>query len=81
MKKGNIVQEKSNAFAVNIVAVCRKLMEDEKEYILSKQLFRPGTSIGANKFESLMLFLKTHPNPSQEGISYSRLRFFPKINS
>lgn len=53
MKKRNIVQEKSYAFAVNIVAVCRKLMEDEKEFILSKQLLRSGTSIGANIEEAI----------------------------
>ncbi len=46
MKK-NVVQEKSYAFAVKIVTVCRKLMKKNKEYILSKQLLRSGTSIGA----------------------------------
>ncbi len=53
MKKGNVVQEKSYAFAVKIVAVCRRLMEENKEYILSKQLMRSGTSIGANIEEAI----------------------------
>ena len=53
MKKGNIVQEKSYAFAVKIVTVCRKLMEENKEFILSKQLMRSGTSIGANIEEAI----------------------------
>ena len=51
--KNNIVQAKSYSFALNMVRVCRKLQEVHKEYVLSKQLLRSGTSIGANIEEAL----------------------------
>ena len=47
-----IVQEKSFAFAVRIVNLCRYLRDDKAEYVLSKQLVRSGTSIGANVAEA-----------------------------
>lgn len=53
MKKENVVQEKSYAFAVKIVKVCNKLMEEKREFILSKQLIRSGTSVGANIEEAI----------------------------
>ena len=46
--KENIIQIKSYAFAVRIVKVYKYLCEEKKEYVLSKQLLRSGTSIGAN---------------------------------
>jgi four helix bundle protein len=46
--KENVIQIKSYAFAVRIVKVYKYLCEEKKEYILSKQLLRSGTSIGAN---------------------------------
>ena len=51
--KENIVQEKSFAFAIRIVKLYRYLTEKKKECILSKQLLRSGTSIGANIEESI----------------------------
>ena len=42
------VEEKSFAFAIRIVNVYKYLTTDNKEYVLSKQLLRCGTSIGAN---------------------------------
>ena len=48
----NSIQEKSFRFAVRIVKLCRYLQADEKEFILSKQLLRSGTSIGANVAEA-----------------------------
>lgn len=47
-----VVQEKSFRFAVRIVNLCRYLQTEHKEYVLSKQLLRSGTSIGANIAES-----------------------------
>lgn len=47
-----IVQDKSYHFAVRIVKLCRYLQTEHKEYLLSKQLMRSGTSIGANIAES-----------------------------
>lgn len=43
----NILREKSYSFALKIVQICKQLNEEKKEYILSKQLMRSGTSIGA----------------------------------
>ena len=48
----NTVVEKSFRFAVRTVKLCQYLREERQEYILSKQLMRAGTSIGANIAES-----------------------------
>ena len=48
----NTIENKSFLFAVRIAKLCRYLQEEKKEYILSKQLLRAGTSIGANVAES-----------------------------
>ena len=53
MKKENLIQEKSVAFAIRIVKRYQYLCEEKKEFILSKQLLRSGTSIGANIEESI----------------------------
>ena len=46
--KDNIILEKSFEFAVRVVNLYKHLSKDKKECILSKQLIRSGTSIGAN---------------------------------
>ena len=43
-----ITVDKSYAFAVRVVKLCRQLIVTQKEFVLSKQLLRSGTSIGAN---------------------------------
>jgi four helix bundle protein len=48
----SIVREKSFAFALEIISLYKQL-QGEKEYVLSKQLLRSGTSIGANIEEAL----------------------------
>ncbi len=53
MKKDNVIQIKSYAFAVRIVMVYKYLCENKKEFTLSKQLLRSGTSIGANIEEAI----------------------------
>ena len=53
MKKDNIVQIKSYAFAVRVVKACQYLNNEKKEFVLSKQLLRSGTSIGANIEEAI----------------------------
>jgi len=53
MKKENIVLDKSFAFAVRVVKLYKYLCEEKKEYVLSKQILRCGTSIGANIEESI----------------------------
>ena len=52
MKQDNAVRDKSYAFARRCVKLYKYLCEEKKEYILSKQLLRSGTSIGANIAES-----------------------------
>lgn len=47
----NLIKEKSYAFALRIVKFCREL-QDNHEYVLSKQLLKSGTSIGANVEEA-----------------------------
>lgn len=51
MKKDNLIQDKSYAFAVRIVNLY-KFLTDKKEFVLSKQVLRSGTSIGANAREA-----------------------------
>lgn len=51
MEKKNVIKEKSFAFAIEIVSLYKILVE-RKEFVLSKQLLRSGTSIGANVRES-----------------------------
>ncbi|MBK8599933.1 MAG: four helix bundle protein [Flavobacterium sp.] len=51
--KENVIQIKSYAFAVKIVTIYKHLCENKKEYVLSKQLLRSGTSIGANVEEAI----------------------------
>jgi four helix bundle protein len=48
----NVIQDKSRAFAIEIINCYKYLIEEQHEYILSKQLLRSGTSIGANTRES-----------------------------
>ena len=48
----NIVLEKSKKFAVRIIKLYTYLCEERKEFVLSKQILRSGTSIGANIRES-----------------------------
>jgi len=46
--KNNAIKEKSFSFALEIVAVYKFLCSEKKEFVLSKQILRSGTSIGAN---------------------------------
>ena len=48
----NVIEEKSFRFAVRIVKLNQHLRTKKKECVLSKQLLRSGTSIGANVAES-----------------------------
>ncbi len=48
----NNIYQKSFQFAVRIVKLCKYLQMEQKEYILSKQVLRSGTSIGANVAEA-----------------------------
>ena len=46
------IQEKSFAFAVRIVKLCKYLRNEKREFALADQLLRSGTSIGANVSEA-----------------------------
>ena len=50
--KQSIIEVKSFDFAIRIVKLYQYLSLDKKEYVLSKQLLRSGTSIGANVSEA-----------------------------
>lgn len=52
MKK-SIISDKSFKFAVRIVKLYKYLADNKKEFVLSKQMLRSGTSIGANIREAL----------------------------
>jgi len=51
--KNNIIVIKSRSFAIRIIRLYQYLLSDKKEFILSKQLLRSGTSIGANVKEAI----------------------------
>ena len=53
MRRPNVVSDKSFDFAVRVVKLYRYLCDEKKEYVLSKQLLRSGTNIGANIREAL----------------------------
>lgn len=48
----NVIENKSFQFAVRIVNLYKHLINDKKEYVMSKQLLKCGTSIGANVSEA-----------------------------
>ena len=48
----SIMLDKAKDFAVHIVNLCKSIKETKKESVLTNQLLRSGTSIGANTHES-----------------------------
>jgi four helix bundle protein len=53
IKSESIIAGKAYIFALEIVKIYKVLVEQKKEYVLSKQLLRSGTSIGANINEAV----------------------------
>ena len=53
MTHDNILVDKSLNFAIRIVNCYKYLTENQKEFVMSKQVFRSGTSIGANVNEAI----------------------------
>ncbi len=47
-----MIRDKSFQFSIRIVKLCSYLQREKREYVLSKQLLRSGTSIGANVSEA-----------------------------
>lgn len=52
MKKDNIILKKNFDFALKIIELYKSIISNHKEYVLSKQILRSGTSIGANSKEA-----------------------------
>ena len=52
MRSLGAVESKSKAFALRIIRMYKYLCDEKKEYVLSKQVLRSGTSIGANIAEA-----------------------------
>ena len=53
MKENNIIAEKTYSFALRTVKLYKYFIEEKKEFVLSKQIVRSGTSIGANVEEAI----------------------------
>ena len=66
MKEYNTILIKSKQFALRIVRLYKYLCENKKEYVLSKQIVRSGTSIGANAKEA--------------SVAQSRADFYAKLS-
>ncbi len=52
MKRENIIHTKTYAFALRVIKLYRHLVDEKKEFVMSKQLLRSGTAIGALVKES-----------------------------
>ena len=68
MTQNNILIDKSINFAIRMANCYKYLMEERNEYIMSKQMFRSGTSIGANIHEGVQAQSKADFN-SKLGIA------------
>ena len=53
MKADNQIVLDSKAFAIRIIKLYKYLSEEKKEFVMSKQILRSGTSVGANIIESI----------------------------
>ena len=51
MEKGNVILEVSFEFALAVIAYC-ELLEEKKRFVISNQLLKSGTSVGANVREA-----------------------------
>jgi len=52
MKENNPVVDKTKAFAIRIIRMCQHIETEKKEIVLSRQVLRSGTSVGANVREA-----------------------------
>jgi len=52
-QSNSIIAQKSYVFALEIISIYKYLITDKKEFVLSKQILRCGTSIGANVHEAI----------------------------
>ena len=51
--KSNVIKDKSKSFAIRIIDLYKSLANNKKEYVMSRQILRSGTSIGANINEAI----------------------------
>jgi four helix bundle protein len=58
MSYSNIVQEKAFQFSLHLIPICIRLSNEKREFVLSKQLLKSSTSIGANLEEAIGGFSK-----------------------
>ena len=58
--KNNVLSEKTIDFAIRIVKFYKYLCDEKREYVLSKQILRSGTSIGANVRKSKNIQIKAN---------------------
>jgi len=73
MGKENVVLTKSYAFAVKVVRLYQHLSNEKREFMLSKQMLRSGTSIGAN-VEEAMGGISKKDFKAKLGIAYKEAR-------
>src|ERR1051325_11792183 len=73
MKSDNLIQKKSYAFALRTIKLFKYLNAEKKEYVLSKQVLRSGTSIGANVEEAIGGFSRAD-FVSKLGLAYKEAR-------
>lgn len=73
MENNSIVAEKSFAFSIRIVRLFQYLQRDHKEFVLSKQILKSGTSIGANIEEALGGY-SSKDFAAKMGIAYKEAR-------
>ena len=52
MQNNNVMEQLTIKFALRIIKLYKYLVSDKKEFVMSKQIYRSGTSIGANVAES-----------------------------
>ncbi len=53
MKENNLILSKSKKFAVRIINLYKYLSNEKKEFVMSKQILKSGTSVGANVKEAI----------------------------
>ncbi len=73
MPKENVIRGKSYDFAIRIIKLYKYLVEKKKEFVLSKQVLRSGTSIGAN-VEEAVSGLSRADFIARMGIAYKEAR-------
>lgn len=60
MEKDNVIVDKSKVFALRIIKMYKYLCDEKKEFVLSKQVLRSGTSIGWSYFMKATIYQKNN---------------------